>query len=122
MRFRALAALFLVSWIGSSVLSAQDWKGKGRVDGWVKDPNGQPIADAKVELSRAAGGGTSVKTNAKGYWAVLGLIGGNWNVDVSAPGFEPRRVSVAISVANRVAPMHIRLAMARVHQGERDSA
>jgi tetratricopeptide (TPR) repeat protein len=42
---------------------AQDWRGKGRVDGWVKDSNGKPIADAKVELSREAGGSTSTKTN-----------------------------------------------------------
>jgi len=59
-RFLPWVFLLLLSPLG---LSAQDWRGKGRVDGWVKDPNGQPVADAKVELSRASGGGTSVKTN-----------------------------------------------------------
>jgi tetratricopeptide (TPR) repeat protein len=88
---------------------AQDWRGKGRVDGWVKDPDGKPIADAKVELSRQAGGSTSTKTNKKGYWAILGLIGGTWNVDVSAPGFETRKVSVSLNEASRNPAMDIQL-------------
>jgi tetratricopeptide (TPR) repeat protein len=79
------------------------------VDGWVKDANGQPIADAKVELSRDRGGSTSTKTNKKGYWAIMGLAGGAWNVDVSAPGFETRKVSVQIAEASRIPAMDIQL-------------
>jgi tetratricopeptide (TPR) repeat protein len=88
---------------------AQDWRGKGRVDGWVKDSNGKPIADAKVELSREAGGSTSTKTNKKGYWAVMGLIGGSWNVDVSAPGYETRKISISVSEAGRIPSVDIQL-------------
>jgi tetratricopeptide (TPR) repeat protein len=103
----AFLVVIAVAW-GSTVL-AQDWRGKARVDGWVKDKNGQPIADATVQVSREKGGGTSAKTNKKGYWAILGLAGGAWNVDVSAPGFETRKVAVSLSEANRIPPMEILL-------------
>jgi tetratricopeptide (TPR) repeat protein len=93
----------------ASPLQGQDWRGSGRVDGWVKDQNGQPIADATLQLSREKGPGPSAKTNKKGYWAVLGLIGGPWNVDITAQGYAPRKLTVNISEANRIPPMEIRL-------------
>ena len=93
----------------ASPLQGQDWRGSGRVDGWVKDQNGQPIADATLQLSREKGSGPSAKTNKKGYWAVLGLIGGPWNVDITAQGYAPRKLTVNISEANRIPPMEIRL-------------
>jgi len=108
MRSRLLSALFLlVLLLSSSALHAQDWRGKGRVDGWVKDASGQPIADAKVELTREKGGGPSTKTNQKGYWAILGLIGGIWNLDVSASGYETRKLSVNVTEGGRVPSMEI---------------
>jgi Tfp pilus assembly protein PilF len=93
----------------ASPLQGQDWRGTGRVDGWVKDQNGQPIADATLQLSREKGSGPSAKTNKKGYWAVLGLVGGPWNVDITAPGYAPRKITVNISEANRIPPMEIKL-------------
>lgn len=104
-----LGVLLMVVTLSSAALQAQDWRGKGRVDGWVKDANGQPVADAKVQLSRESGGGTSTKTNKKGYWSVMGLIGGQWNVDVSAPGFETRKLAVTLSEAARIPPMEVKL-------------
>jgi Flp pilus assembly protein TadD len=101
--------LLVAASLTSSVLPAQDWRGKARVDGWVKDKSGQPIAEATVEFSREKGGKASTKTNKKGYWAILGLAGGPWNVDVSAPGFEPRKTSVSLEEATRIPPMDIRL-------------
>jgi tetratricopeptide (TPR) repeat protein len=100
--------LFLAVAIGP--LAAQDWRGRARLDGWVKDPKGQPIADAKVEFRRESGAGpAATRTNKKGYWAVLGLVGGPWNVDVSAPGYETRRLAISLSEASRVPPMMIEL-------------
>jgi tetratricopeptide (TPR) repeat protein len=101
-----LAAALIV--LASSAL-AQDWRGKARVDGWVKDKNGKGIPGATVTLSRPKGGGTSVKANDKGYWAMLGLAGGAWNIDVSANGYETRKVNVSLSEASRIPPMEIQL-------------
>ena len=106
---RSLGLLLLAAFLAPSILFAQDWRGKARVDGWVKDKDGQPIANATIELSRQSGGKFSAKSNAKGYWAVLGLAGGAWNVDVSAPGFETRKTSVSLEEGSRIPSMDIRL-------------
>jgi tetratricopeptide (TPR) repeat protein len=86
-------------------LRGQDWRGTGRLTGFVQDQSGQPIADASVKLTRVGGSGPSpVKTNSKGYWAVQGLAGGGWNVDVSAPGYETRKQSAGVTEGNPRAP------------------
>jgi Carboxypeptidase regulatory-like domain len=69
----------------AAALSAQVWPGgNGRLDGTVVDQNGNPIADATVQL-RLKGQGPDLETDKKGKWAILGITGGTWNVDVSAP-------------------------------------
>jgi len=76
----------------------QAWRGgQGRVEGNVKDPQGNPIADASIamRLQSATSGspGPDLKTNKKGHWAILGIIGGAWNVDISAPGYQTKQIS-----------------------------
>ena len=105
MRARLLLSFLAAALLSAATLSGQDWRGKGRVDGHVKDAGGQPIADAKVELTRDSGGGPSTKTDKKGYWAVMGLIGGKWNVDISAPGYETRKTVVGVQEAGRNSPL-----------------
>ena len=110
MRARSLPLLLaVVALLSAAALSGQDWRGKGRAEGHVKDADGQPIADAKVELAREGGGGPTTKTDKKGYWAVMGLIGGKWNVDISAPGYETRKTVMGIQEAGRTPPLEIQL-------------
>lgn len=99
------AAVLLLSL--AAELPAQDWRGKARVDGWIKDKSGKPIPGATIALSRAKGGGTSIQSNDKGYWAILGLASGTWNLDVSAKGFETRKINVSLSEGTRIPPMEI---------------
>jgi len=106
---RALIVLAFAGILAGFVAGAQEAQGNSRVDGWVKDKNGQPIAEATVELSREKGGRSSVKTNKKGYWAVPGLAEGAWDIEVSAPGYETRKVSVRVSEATRIPPVEIQL-------------
>jgi len=107
---RSLSGPLLVVLLAALPAAAQDWRGTGRVDGWVKDSSGKGVPDATVQLTREkGGGGPSVKTDKKGYWAVLGLVGGRWNLDVSAAGYETRKLSVNISEINRIPPMDIQL-------------
>ncbi|MDQ6891435.1 MAG: tetratricopeptide repeat protein [Acidobacteriota bacterium] len=105
MALAGVAAAFLLALVAE--LPAQDWRGKARVDGWVKDKNGKPVAGATIALARGKGGGTSIQANDKGYWAILGLANGAWNIDVSARGFEARRVAVQLSEGTRIPPMEI---------------
>ena len=109
MRERLLPLFLAAVLVSAATLSGQDWRGKGRMDGHVKDAEGQPIADAKVELTRDSGAGTSAKTDKKGYWAVMGLIGGKWNVDISAPGYETRKTVMGVQEAGRTPPLEVQL-------------
>ncbi|HEY6051417.1 MAG TPA: tetratricopeptide repeat protein [Thermoanaerobaculia bacterium] len=108
-RALALAGAAAVFLLAAAELSAQDWRGRARVDGWVKDKSGKPIAGATITLARPKGGGTSIQSNDKGYWAILGLANGAWNIDVSAKGFETRKVTVQLSEGTRIPPMEIAL-------------
>jgi tetratricopeptide (TPR) repeat protein len=73
-------------------LSAQDWAGRGRAQGSVKDGAGNPIAGATVTL-RPQGdesiGPDPITTNDKGQWSILGLAGGPWTVLVEKEGYKP---------------------------------
>ncbi len=93
----------------------QDWHlGRGRLEGTVTSAAGQPVAGATVAL-RYQGSGPDLKTDKKGHWAILGLVGGSWDVDISAPGFQPRKISVAVSEVNRNPPVDLAL-QAQVQQ------
>jgi tetratricopeptide (TPR) repeat protein len=103
MRLRSifLCAVFGLVWAG--LLQAQDWRGRGRVDGVVKNAQGEPVEGATVKLSwgRSGGGGPEQKTDKKGKWAVGGIAGGPWNVDVEAPGYKAKKIQVSLSEAGR---------------------
>ena len=67
----------------------------------------------KLELPER-GGGTTVRTDRKGRWALGGIAAGSWNVDVEADGFAPRRLSVRLpSESSRLAPIEVKLEKAR---------
>lgn len=85
----ATAAVAAVAF--SAPAAAQDWKGSGRFEGRVVDSEGKPIVGATVKLELPErGGGTTVKTDKKGRWAIGGVAAGTWNVDVEAEGYAPQ--------------------------------
>ena len=43
MRSRSLVLLLVAGFLTAAALSGQDWRGKGRVEGYVKDAAGQVI-------------------------------------------------------------------------------
>lgn len=86
---RWLAALVAAGTLAAPLL-AQDWAGRGRAQGSVNDPNGNPIVGAKVTLSLEGTpeGPDPIATDAKGRWSVLGLAGGQWTVLVEKDGYK----------------------------------
>ena len=91
------------------VARGQDWhQGKGRLEGTLTSAAGQPIAGATIAL-RYQGAGPDLKTDKKGHWAIIGLVGGSWDADISAPGFQPRKISVSVSEINRNPPVNLAL-------------
>lgn len=89
-RFRAVAvALATLATLTAAAAAAQDWTGRGRVQGLVTDEAGQPIAGAAVRLKKGENGGgpPDIQTNDKGRWSYLGLAGGTWNMEIEAAGY-----------------------------------
>lgn len=103
----ALAATLLAAPLG-----AQDWKGLGRLEGKVLDPDGKPIegATVKLDLPERGGGPSPLKTDKKGKWAVGGIVSGKWNADIEAPGFALKQVYINLPAESaRVPPLEVRL-------------
>jgi predicted Zn-dependent protease len=102
-------SLLLLATFAASALFAQDWTGRGRLEGNVKDTDGNPVPNATVSLRWTDGKGPDVKANEKGHWARMGLNGGTWNVDVSAPGYQTFKTSYNVSQAGRNEPIDVKL-------------
>jgi tetratricopeptide (TPR) repeat protein len=109
--FRALAIVVALA----GAVHAQDWKGMGRMEGKVTDEKGGPVAGATVKLERDGyGDGTTLKTDKKGRWAIAGIGAARWNVDIEAPGYAPKKVSIDLpSESARLAPIEIKLEKAQ---------
>ena len=92
-------------------LLAQDWKGAGRLQGKVTDPDGKPVAGASVKLDcPSRGGGTTVVTDKKGAWAYLGLVACDWKIDITAAGFAPStKVAAMASDQIKMNPIEVKL-------------
>jgi tetratricopeptide (TPR) repeat protein len=92
-------------------LGAQDWKGMGRLEGKVLDPDGKPIEGATVKLDLPErGGGPTLTTDKKGKWAVGGIVAGRWNADIEAAGFALKKIYINLpGEAARIPPVEVRL-------------
>jgi len=106
-RLRIAAAVLVL--LGSAwPAGAQEWRGLGRISGKVVDQDKNPIEGATVKaFMPTAKGGTDVRTNKKGEWAIGGMAEGDWQLDITKNGFEARRVTVEVSEAARVPPIEI---------------
>jgi Tfp pilus assembly protein PilF len=92
-----VSTVFALSLIASTAVSAQDWRGVGRLGGTVTDDKGQPIEGVVVKGQRAEStSGTQTKTNKKGEWALNGINGGAWNLDFEKPGYETSKITATV--------------------------
>lgn len=86
---------------------AQAYRGGGRLQGVVTDSSGKAVAGAKVTLFsvKAQSGPPPITTDKNGKWAVLGLTGGRWHIDIEAAGFQATKGSVELSELQRIPPV-----------------
>jgi tetratricopeptide (TPR) repeat protein len=94
---RHVAHLVLIALLMAVVATpvlAQGWAGRGRLQGTVKDENGEPIEGARITLVRSGEGPEPFFTNNKGKWSFLGLTNGQWNVSIEFPGYVPSEGTV----------------------------
>ena len=103
MRVRFISISVATAFVLAAPLAAQEWKGRGRVDGVVKNDKGEPVAGCSVKLrwSKSGKGGPDLTTDAKGKWAIFGLAGGPWDMDFACPGYKPHQIQVPLSEGGR---------------------
>jgi Flp pilus assembly protein TadD len=106
--FLVACGALAVAWIAAPAL-AQDWKGKGRLEGKVVNDKGEPVAHARLAFRLKGKEGPTVETDAKGHFAYYGFSTGQWDLDVSAPGYATWKTSVQLSELTRLPPMEIKL-------------
>ena len=97
----------------------QDWAGKGRVRGTVKDEAGKPIQGANVTLryDRAPDTGPeAIQTNAEGIWGFMGLASGAWRVLIEKDGYVPSEGVFEVSQVGAGARINVTLRPAVVEQ------
>jgi len=88
--------------LAGGLLSAQDWRGRGRVSGLVFDTDGKPIEGVTVKLVWTKDkSGLEVVTNKDGRWTVGGINKGEWDVDFIKVGYAPLQKRMTISETSR---------------------
>lgn len=90
----------VVAALVAAPLAAQDWAGRGRAQGVVKDEEGNPVEGAKITLhqpERPDAGPEPVMTRKNGRWAIGGLGGGAWTVVIEKEGFVTSEGSFSVN-------------------------
>ena len=108
----AVASLALVASLSlAAAARAQDWRGAGRIEGYVQDESGQPIVDATLKAFCAErGGGTTIRSDKKGHFVLGGVVGCHWAFDIDAAGYEPKKISINLpGESARLAPLKVPL-------------
>jgi Tfp pilus assembly protein PilF len=104
----ALLAALLFAAAGSPLL-AQQWAGRGRMQGVVTDEQGKPVEKAKVSFRRGEEGPKPVYTDAKGRWVVGGLGQGDWTVWIEKEGYQLSEGSVKVNEYGSTPPIPVTL-------------
>jgi len=94
-RVALIGLLVLISLFGA--LTAQEYKGKGRLIGFVTDEQDHPLEGVRVKLFFVKGGvGFDVKSDKDGRWVAAWVRGGAWNVDFEKVGYATKKISVDV--------------------------
>lgn len=92
--FLVIIALLLLP----MTLSAQAYKGRGRLKGYVKDTQGNPIEGVKVKLfNEKVKSGFERTTDSKGYWKAFNIAGGDYSIDFEKFGYMPEKISYKVN-------------------------
>lgn len=107
-RRTTLLSLLLAVAVTAGPAAAQDWRGKGRVEGRVTDQDGKPVAGAtiRIRVPNSPDQGPDLKTDAKGRWTYLGLRGGDWKITIEAPGYMSGETVYSVSEFERRNPIN----------------
>src|SRR5712692_7342472 len=83
---RVAVALCLLIFMVSGLMFAQS--DLGTISGFVKDPSGATVANAKITVRNNRGVERVAATNDSGYYAITNIPAGLYTIVVEAPGFQ----------------------------------
>ena len=109
-RLSAVVLGFAAVMLASAPAMAQDWRGMGRVGGFILGEDGKPIEGVTVKAalpSSANRGPEDTLSKKNGEWGVGGINSGTWAIDFIKEGYETRSISLGISESNRLRPLEI---------------
>src|SRR5262249_27149443 len=111
----AVALAVLVCLAGAPAL-AQSWAGRGRLQGTIKDEQGNPIEGATITLRKGTDrvdpktdGPKPITTDKKGKWSILGLAQGTWGILIEKEGFIPSEGQAPVNEFGAAQPINITL-------------
>lgn len=111
MKLKKVATLAALLILAGGLLAAQEYKGKGRIMGYVYDEAGTPLEGVKVKLfSLRANLGFEVQSEKDGKWVAAWIRGGGWNIDFEKVGFMPKKISVDVAEYSRNPEIAVNLA------------
>jgi tetratricopeptide (TPR) repeat protein len=114
----AVLLLALVLPVLAMPLSAQEWAGRGRLTGEVKDEAGKPVVGAQVFLRKdvenidpanPGDGPDTLTTDKRGRFATLGLAGGSWTVLIVKEGLMQSIGTVQVNEFETASPLKVTL-------------
>lgn len=107
----ALAVLVVGVLLTAVPAEAQDWSGRGRLQGRVTTESGEPIQGAKVTLTelRSDDGPEPLITKKNGRWSILGLRNGQWQVQIEKDGYVTSSGVVQVSELKTNDPVMVSL-------------
>ena len=83
--FRASSILFFGALLGPALLA----QNRGTVSGFVRDPSGAMVANAKLTLTdQRTGAVRDTVSDATGAYQILGLVSGVYTLSAESPGFK----------------------------------
>jgi TolA-binding protein len=92
----------------ASLLSAQDWKGQGRIPGIVVDGQGNPVEGVRVRFfCPKYSGGFDLKTGKDGKWVGAWMRSGSWNIDFDKIGYMPVHKTLEMNQFERYKEMKV---------------
>jgi hypothetical protein len=96
-RVQLLSSVLVVGGIllSSPVGSAQT-RGFGVVSGEVKSESGEQVTGVSVKFMLASGEPLTALVGKDGKWRAVGVGKGEWKVQVAAPGYTARTVTVVV--------------------------
>ncbi len=99
--------------------AAQEWTGRGRIEGSVVNEKGEPVAGAAISLrwKESGKGGPDFKSDKKGKFAYFGLTGGQWTFSIEAPGYVPMSFDILVQQGARNQPVDVKLVGAGAGRG-----